>query len=163
MGEDWESEFDEHLIPWETSEDRADLIRWASEYDEDVSSDSDALCSPDDEDEAAWLRSLPDDVRADYLAGPWTGEGESEAAGFLHHDREPSGRGFASGGGCDTMPPGPDLARLVDMTIFGGYTKLGESELIGVLCAWQRLISWAQAGQADALTALTQRRKQQSA
>ena len=89
MGEDWEPDFDENLIPWETAEDRADLIRWQSEYDDDESSDSGL---PDDDDEAAWLRGLPDDVRADYLAGTWIDAGESQAgpAGFPHHADGPS-------------------------------------------------------------------------
>jgi hypothetical protein len=161
MSDDWESDFDESLIPWETAEDRADLIRWQSEYDDDESSDSGP---PDDDDEAAWLRGLPDDVRADYLAGTWIDAGESQAgpAGFPHHADGPSARGFAAGGAYDAMAPGPDLAQMVAMTIAGGYADLGESELTGVLCAWQRLISWAQAGQAGALTALTDRRKLQS-
>src|SRR5215472_11127074 len=164
MSDAWASDSDEDLIEWESPQDREDLIAWESENDEISASDSDGLCSPDDEDEeAAWVRGLPADVRADYLAGAWTGAGESEAAGFLHHDHEPSARGFAAGGACDTMPPDPDLARVVTTTISAGYTDLGESELIGVLCAWQRLISWGQAGQAGALSALTERRKRQSA
>jgi hypothetical protein len=158
-------EFDENLIPWETSQDREDLLAWQHEDDDDLNPDGDVPWSSEDDedDEAEWLRGLPDDVRADYLAGAWTGAGESEAAGFLHHADAPSARGFAGGGACDTMEPGPDLARMVDVTVASGYAKLGESELVGVLCAWQRLISWAQAGQADALIALTERRKRQSA
>jgi hypothetical protein len=141
---------------------------WEFVDNENLISESDIPCwSGDDGDadaeQAAWLRGLPDEVRADYLAGAWTGAGESEAAGFLHDDHEPSARGFAAGGACDTMPPGPDLARMVAATIAYGYAELGESELIGVLCGWQRLISWAQAGQAAAITGLTERRKQQSA
>ena len=118
---------------------------------------------PADEDEAVWLAGLPPDVRAEYLAGPWTGEGELEAAGFLHHDHEPSGLGFAAGGALDTLDPGPWLAKAVASTTADGHGELGESELIGVLCGWQRLISWAQAGQVITLTALTGRRKQQAA
>jgi hypothetical protein len=30
----------------------------------------------DPDDEEAWLASLPEDVRSDYLAGPYTGAGE---------------------------------------------------------------------------------------
>ena len=164
MSDSWASDCDEDLIEWESPQDREDLIAWESEHDEISTSDSIGLYPPDDEDEeAAWVRGLPADVRADYLAGAWTGAGESEAAGFLHHDHEPSARGFAAGGACDTMAPDPALARVVTTTISGGYTDLGESELIGVLCAWQRLISWGQAGQAGALSALTERRKRQSA
>jgi hypothetical protein len=38
------------------------------------------------------------------------------------------------------------------------YATLGESELIGVLCAWRRLASWAAAGQAAAIAELSRRR-----
>src|SRR5580704_2092447 len=145
MSETWEFVDNENLIS------ESDIPCWSGD-------DGDA-----DAEQAAWLRGLPDEVRADYLAGAWTGAGESQAAGFLHDDHEPSARGFAAGGACDTMPPGPDLARMVAGTISRGYAELGESELIGVLCGWQRLISWAQAGQAAAVTGLTERRKQQSA
>ena len=53
---------------------------------------------PADDDVALWLAGLPEDVREEYLNGPWTGEGELEAAGFLHHVPGPSGRGFAADG-----------------------------------------------------------------
>jgi hypothetical protein len=44
----------------------------------------------------------------------------------------------------------------------GHRGRLGESELIGVLCGWQRLAAWAQAQQAACLNELVQRRKSQS-
>jgi Domain of unknown function (DUF222) len=123
----------------------------------------DAFHGSDDAEEAAWLAGLPADVRAEYEAGPWTGGGESVAAGFLHHDHDgPAGAGFASGGVADAMPPGPPLARLASGATADGCSPLGESELIGVLCAWQRLTSWAQAGQAAAVIALADRRARQS-
>ena len=40
--------------------------------------------------------------------------------------------------------------------------SLGESELVGVLCGWQRLAGWAQAGQAACVSELVGRRKAQS-
>ena len=65
----------------------------------------------DPDDFEAWLAGLPAGVRAEYLAGPWTGAGESIPAGFLHHVRGgPAGTGFAAGGALDTMPPSPWLA-----------------------------------------------------
>jgi len=60
------------------------------------------------------------------------------------------------------MEPGPFLAKMITAATSDGHADLGESELIGVLCGWQRLISWAQAEQAVALSALTERRKDQS-
>jgi hypothetical protein len=61
----------------------------------------------------------------------------------------------------DGALPGPVLAAAVDAAA-GRGSGLGESELIGVLCGWQRLVSWAQAGQAACLNVLVQRRKDQS-
>lgn len=110
----------------------------------------------------SWLRSLPDDIRAEYLSRPWAGPLESEAAGFGHHDTEPgSGFGFSAGGAHDVLPPGPDLAALAAATDVG-RAELGESALVGVLCAWQRLTSWAQAGQAATLATLVRRRQAQA-
>jgi len=106
----------------------------------------------------------------DAAPGPsgWTGEGEAFAAGFLHRDRYadvPSGEGFASGGFADELDAGAMLAILADRTAdttADGHAGLGESELIGVLCAWRRLASWAAAGQAAAVTALSRRRSVQA-
>ena len=120
-----------------------------------------------DAEHASWLASLPADVRAEYQAGPWTGAGESIPAGFLHHDHGgPAGAGFAAGGALDTLVPGPLLAMAAAAAAGGGLDRhgvLGESELIGVLCGWQRLACWAQAGQAAAVIALARRRAAQAA
>ena len=120
-----------------------------------------------DAEHASWLASLPADVRAEYQAGPWTGAGESIPAGFLHHDHGvPSGAGFAAGGALDALAPGPLLATAAAAAAGSDQDRhgaLGESELIGVLCGWQRLASWAQAGQAAAVITLARRRAAQAA
>jgi hypothetical protein len=98
----------------------------------------------------------------------WTGEGEAFAAGFLHryrYDDMPRGTGFASGGLLDELEAGPPLAAQASKATSeaaGGHAALGESELIGVLCAWRRLASWAAAGQAAAIEALSRRRHTQA-
>ena len=117
--------------------------------------------SPDAEHES-WLRSLPAQIREAYESGPWDGAGEFLAAGFYHHDDDGLwGLDFAAGGQHDRLRPGPELAAAVAHASQDDH-ELGESELIGVLCAWQRLTSWAQAGQAACLNGLVQRRKHQS-
>jgi hypothetical protein len=120
---------------------------------------------PDDGE--GWLAGLPDGVRADYLAGPWTGGGESIPAGFLHHDRGgPCGVGFAAGGALDSLAPGPWLAEALTAAAggtAGGHGGLGESQLIGVLCGWRRMAAWAAAGEAAAVLALACRRAAQAA
>ena len=119
-----------------------------------------------DDDEAAWLAGLPAAVRADYLAGAWTGAGESIPAGFLHHLRSgPAGAGFAAGGALDTLAPGPWLSEALTnaTTGDGGHAGLGESELIGVLCGWRRIAAWAAAGEAAAVLTLARRRAAASA
>ncbi len=117
--------------------------------------------SPDAEHES-WLRSLPAEIREAYESGPWDGAGEFLAAGFYHHDDDGLwGLDFAAGGQHDRLPPGPELAAAVARASQDDHEP-GESELIGVLCAWQRLTSWAQAGQAACLNGLVQRRKHQS-
>jgi hypothetical protein len=115
------------------------------------------------DDEQAWLASLPADVRDEFLAGAWTGDGELIPAGFVHHlQGGPSGAGFAAGGALDTLAPGPWLSEAVAGVAADGHHQLGESELIGVLCAWRRMSSWAAAGEAAAVLALDRRRAVQA-
>src|SRR5215469_11944090 len=116
-----------------------------------------------DAEQAAWLASLPPDVRAAYEAGPYTGAGEFLPPGFTHREPGQYGVGFAAGGVLDSTPGGPFLATATASATQDGYQQLGESELIGVLLGWQRLAAWAMAGQAAAVTALTKRRQAQSA
>jgi hypothetical protein len=124
---------------------------------------TDEFYGTDEAEYASWLRTLPEDIRSDYLIGPWTGAGESMAAGFLHHDHDGRrGEGFASGGYFDLLAPGLELAAATASNADRGHDQLGESELVGVLCAWQRLVSWAQAGQVAAAMALMDRRNTQS-
>jgi len=85
------------------------------------------------------------------------------AAGFLHHLRgRPSGAGFAAGGELDTLAPGPSLCEAVAAAAAHGHDQLGESELIGVLCAWRRISSWAAAGEAATVLALDRGRAAKS-
>ena len=131
-----------------------------ADWDFEPADDGDPEAGPDDY--QAWLAGLPAAVRADYLAGAWTGKGESIPAGFLHHLRAgPSGAGFAAGGVLDTLAPGPWLADALTTATAaatGGHGQLGESELIGVLCGWRRIASWAAAGEAAAVLTLAKRR-----
>jgi hypothetical protein len=141
------------VLPWEDEEPPGDL----------------SYCV-DDADQASWVAALPPELRAIWDAPPWTGDGEVFPAGFSHnadHDGHlPEGAGFAAGGMFDQMLPDPRLAAAV-FAAAGGNTGprlagLGESELIGVACAWQRLTAWTQAGQAAALATLVARRNAQS-
>ena len=124
---------------------------------------SEEFTGTDAEQEAAFVRSLPADIRAEYAAGPWTGAGEAWGAGFVHHDEVagPRSDGFAAGGEHDILAPGPELAAAAAAAA-ARPRELGESELIGVLCGWQRLVSWAHAGQTGCLNELVRRRKDQS-
>jgi hypothetical protein len=111
------------------------------------------------------LGSVPPEVCEDFLSDPFTGAGETFAAGFLHHDGGRRGTGFAAGGILDEMDAGPLLARFVQEfgTDHRRMAGLGESELIGVLYAAERLISWASGQRAETLIALGLRRAAQSA
>ena len=116
---------------------------------------------PDDYD--AWLAGLPADVREEFLAGPYTGDGEAVPPGFTHRDRGGrTGIGFAAGGPLDALEPGEWLAGALSAVTADGDRLLGESELIGVLCAWRRIASWAAAGEAAAVRELARRRDDQA-
>jgi hypothetical protein len=123
--------------------------------------DFDPATSPPDGDEA-WLADLPAELRDEHLVDPWTGADEKIAAGFLHHDGGRRGAGFAAGGVLDQLTPGPVLAGFTAEAAAGGLANLGESELVGFLCAMRRMASWAAAGEAEAVIALARRRAAQA-
>jgi hypothetical protein len=154
--------------PFELTEAEIAALPLSSDEPPDLSETpwwlTDEFHGSDAAEHAAWLAGLPADIRAAYENGPWDGTGEVFAAGFLHHDPGgdgPAGPGFIAGGWADTALPGPGLAAAA-ADAATRRPQLGESELIGLLCGWQRLTAWAQAGQAACLTTLVQRRKNQS-
>jgi hypothetical protein len=53
---------------------------------------------------------------------------------------------------------GPDLADVTAAAWTGGLAGLSDDELVGVLCAWRRLGSWAMAGELAAVSELARRR-----
>jgi hypothetical protein len=126
--------------------------------DEDFDEAMAAAMAAQEPDMATWIAGLPPDIRELWLEPEFTAEGEALAAGFLHHEPGLNGVGFAAGGTWDRLPPGPLLAQIVEAQAAPGHDGLGESELIGVLCAWSRMAAWAQAGQAAAVAALQARR-----
>jgi hypothetical protein len=118
---------------------------------------------PEDPDAALWAAERA--AEAGPRPASWTGEGEVWAAGFLHRDRVdgvPRGEGFASGGPLDEMEAGALLALATDSATRAGHDRLGESGLIGVLCAWRKIGSWAAGGQAAAVITLARRRSAQA-
>ncbi len=68
------------------------------------------------------------------------------------------GSGFAGGGALDRLAPGPDLADFTADAWARELTALSDDELVGVLCAWRRLGSWAMAGELAAVGELARRR-----
>ncbi|HUC24409.1 MAG TPA: hypothetical protein VMA73_17000 [Streptosporangiaceae bacterium] len=163
----WARQLAEIDAPLELTEAEIAALPLSSDEPPDLSETpwwlTDEFCGSDTAEQASWLASLPADIRAAYEDGPWDGTGEVFAAGFMHHDPGdgPAGPGFIAGGWADTAAPGPALAAAADDAATR-RAELGESELIGLLCGWQRLTAWAQAGQAACLTTLVRRRKQQS-
>lgn len=84
------------------------------------------------------------------------------AAGFTHRDPAAPGLGFAAGGALDGLTPGPLLAGFASDATEAGHGQLTDDELIGVLCAWRRLASWAAAGEVRAVSELAGRHRTQA-
>src|SRR6266851_5303158 len=78
-------------------------------------------------------------------------------AGWWQRDGTGGGLGFADGGVLDTLAPGVPLAGSAD----DAHHRLGAlsgDELIGVMRAWRRQTSWAQARELAAIAELARRR-----
>jgi hypothetical protein len=122
--------------------------------DWDPADDGDPEAEPDD-DQDAWLASLPPDIRAELearppvLAAPWESAAAARAA-------------FADGGVCDAMPPSWYLGQALTEATLDGYGELTDDELTGVLRACERQISGGYAALARAVIEVAERRAAQS-
>jgi hypothetical protein len=109
----------------------------------------------------AWLSDLTEPERDAYLAATQLlSQQRVFAAGFLPRDVG-VGAGFAAGGVLDRLPAGPVLGQFAADAWAQGLAGATDEELIRVLTAWRRLTSWASAGEAAAVTELTERRRSQ--
>jgi hypothetical protein len=127
--------------------------------DRDIPPDPE-LChgwDPDD-DSPPDLDGLPLEAPAESVsaAGP-VRVAEALPPGVLPRDGSGGGPGFADGGVLDVLAPGVVLAGFAD----AAHARLGgvsDDELIGVLRAWRRQVSWAQARELAAMAELARRR-----
>jgi hypothetical protein len=121
----------------------------------DAAGDLDRWQGPDDEEEA-WLRSLPADVRAEVLARP--------PVTVLPWEAGPAAAraSFADGGLGDGMVPGRLLGELLAEAALEGYRQLSDDEMVGLLRGWQRQIASGQCAQARLVAELMRRRTDES-
>ncbi len=149
---------------------------------------TDADAPPDEQDYARWPdpeyappAALDDAGLAELLAGPpaapappgWpltyqtpagslapdraAGAGWPWPAGFEPRDGTGGGCGFADGGALDVLAAGMALAGFAD-DAYAGRDGLDDDSQIGVLRAFRRLTSWAQARELAMIAALARRR-----
>ena len=90
---------------------------------------------------------------ARWPAGNGPRDGTGRMAGFASGP----GAGFAEGGPLDVLPAGTALAGFAD-DAHARLAALTDDELIGVLRAWRRQASWAQARELAAVAELARRR-----
>ena len=83
-------------------------------------------------------------------------------AGFTHAADGPypqlGARGFEAGGPADLMAPCSVLAELTGQVLEAGVGRLSDDELVGVLRAARRVVSWQQAVELAVVAELTARR-----
>ncbi|HEY7146100.1 MAG TPA: hypothetical protein VH637_17820 [Streptosporangiaceae bacterium] len=92
----------------------------------------------------------------------WPSRTEAWLAGLTgdsRHRGPPDGDGdFADGGAASRMAPGPQLASRAERAWSGGLGRLDDDQLIGLLCGFRRLASWAAAGELAVVAELAARR-----
>lgn len=137
---------------------------WASQDGEDWRDDPEVF-DPDtspDWAERARLAALSPEEQEEQSVPVRAAAGEVWAAGFVHRLPGPRGLGFAAGGILDELAPGRALAGFAEDAEADGLALLDDGELIGLVCAWRRLASWAAAGEATAVITLARRRAAQA-
>jgi hypothetical protein len=122
---------------------------------------------PPDEDYLGWpdpdsappreLADLTTPQLNELIAAQPAPAAEIGPAGFWPRDRSGGGCGFADGGELDVLGPGVPLAGFAD-DAHARLAALTDDELIGVLRAWRRQTSWAQARELAAVAELARRR-----
>jgi hypothetical protein len=83
--------------------------------------------------------------------------GQQDGSGSEGHGAGPAA-GFAAGGVLDQMLPGTELAARLAAVRRAGYGKLSDTEVCGVIAAWQRLASYSTEGILDAIAGFDARR-----
>jgi Domain of unknown function (DUF222) len=122
---------------------------------------------PPDEDCPAWpdpdsgpppeLANLTTPELEELIAAQPAPAAEIGPTGFWPRDRSGGGCGFADGGELDVLGPGVPLAGFAD-DAHARLAVLTDDELVGVLRAWRRQASWAQARELAAVAELARRR-----
>jgi hypothetical protein len=104
------------------------------------------------------LHALADEREAERASAPQDALG----AGFARDLPSDPAFGFAAGGPLDGLVPDPVLAGFAAQAFEGGFDKLPDDELVGVLCAARRLESWQAAMEFTAVAELDKRRRAQA-
>jgi hypothetical protein len=139
-----------------------------SSWDEQVPAgwdppDEDDAARYPDEDDDAWLRSMPADLRAEVLARPplpVLSADERANAGLW--EVVGGTASFAYGAFCDTMLPGSLLGDMLATATKSNVEQLSDDVLTGLLRGWQRQVSHCQSSQAHLVAELARRRLAES-
>jgi hypothetical protein len=138
----WEDEED-----WEEEYDYAEVLAECSEAAEDRAHAAQAAARTGT---TAALAALA------ATAGR-RGPGQPGSAAILPGEYNGPAGQFASGMLFDVWPGGPELARFADQAS-GGFEGVSDDELLGVLCAWDRVAAHAAARKYAAVAELIRRR-----
>jgi hypothetical protein len=144
--------------PWpESQEDILDAAL-AALAEQDIPPDDDAWAIPDpDCGRPAELAGLSTAELEELIAAEPAPVPEVGPAGCVARDGTGGGVGFADGGELDVLVPGVPLAGFADAA-HARIDALTDDELIGVLRAWRRLTSWAQARELAMIAKVARRR-----
>jgi hypothetical protein len=119
----------------------------------------DPAADPDDDDDA-WLASMPAELRAEVLARPVLPAPRPGASAL---ERVGGVAAFSDGGFCDTMLPGPRLGEMLAEAWSEGFPRLSDDVLAGMLRASQRQVSCGQSEVARLAAEIARRRVEQAA
>jgi hypothetical protein len=142
-----------------TAEEREAALDRICEEDEPPELEDYGDCEPFTAEELAEIEEAAADELLAVKAATTgrRGPGQPGSARIFPGESASPAAGFGPGMALDVLPGCPGLAMAADAAAGGGFEGISEAELVGVMCAWDRVEAHAHAGKLAAVGELARR------
>ena len=139
-----------------TAEEREAWLDWACEHDVPPGEEDDEDCAPLTTAELAEIQEAAADelLAVEAATTGRRGPGQPGSARVFPGESASPAASFGPGMPLDLLPGCAGLAVAADAAVGGGFAGVSDAELVGVLCAWDRVEAYAAARKLAAIAEL---------